>query len=129
MDINVEEFSKNMVDQLRSFAKTETVIGEQFTIGKYTCVPVIRIGFGFGSGGASGGTPDKGKGSSGGGGGGMGVEPIAFLVADDQEVKILNVGKSNSFENLVEKLPDIAEKISNMKGKKSDKKEEEKSEE
>lgn len=123
MNINIDDFSKNMVEQLKSFAKTETVIGEPFTLGKYTCVPIIRVGFGFGSGGAFGDAPSKGKGSSGGGGGGMGVEPIAFLVANDDEIKILNVGKSNSFENLIEKLPDIADKISNYKSKKSEEKE------
>jgi uncharacterized spore protein YtfJ len=123
MEINFEAFSKNMVEQLKSFAKTETVIGEQFTLGKYTCVPIIRVGFGFGSGGAGGDSPNKGKGTSGGGGGGMGIEPIAFLVADDNEVKILNIGKSNSFESLIDKLPDIADKISNFKGKKAEEKE------
>jgi len=128
MDINFEAFSKNMVDQLKSFAKTETVIGEQFTLGKYTCVPVIRVGFGFGSGGAGGDSPNKGKASSGGGGGGMGVEPIAFLVSDENEVKILNIGKSTNFESLIEKLPDIADKISNFSSKKSNEKEDSKSE-
>jgi uncharacterized spore protein YtfJ len=120
MQINFEQFSKDMVEQLKSFAKTETVIGEQFTLGKFTCVPIIRLGFGFGSGGAGGDSPNKGKGTSSGGGGGMGIEPIAFLVADENEVRVMNIGKSNTFENLVEKLPDIAEKISNFKGKKAE---------
>jgi uncharacterized spore protein YtfJ len=43
-----------MTDFLKSEAKTETIIGQQFQLGEFTCVPVISIGLGFGGGGGEG---------------------------------------------------------------------------
>jgi uncharacterized spore protein YtfJ len=99
-----------VLDQLNSMAKTETVIGEPFKLGEFTCVPVIKIGMGFGSGGG-GGEEDK-KGNKGGGAGaGIGMEPIGFLVSKGDEISMISVSRSKGLQSIFEKVPDLVEKI------------------
>src|SRR6476620_8464970 len=83
MAINLEESVQKLTDFLKTEAKTETVIGQQFQLGEFTCVPIIKFGLGVGYGGGEGqgGKEGKGKGegTGGGAGGGVGVEPIGFF--------------------------------------------------
>ncbi len=114
---NFEETAKKMLEEMKKIATTETVIGQQFQLGDYSCVPIIKVSFGFGHGGASGDSPKRGKGASGGAGGGLSCEPIAFLVTKDDQISIMNVGKGNSFASLFEKMPGMVEKMMDMKNK------------
>ena len=50
MVLHFEELLKQITEFIRTEAKTETVVGEQFKLGEFICVPVIKIGMGFGSG-------------------------------------------------------------------------------
>ena len=82
MDLHFEELLGQITDFIKTEAKTETVVGEQFELGQFKCVPVIKVGMGFGSGGGEGvETKTKVlKGQGAGGGAGVGIEPIGFLV-------------------------------------------------
>ena len=51
MEMNFENLLQRLTEFIQKEAKTETVIGEPFELGEFTCVPVVRIGVGFGSGG------------------------------------------------------------------------------
>jgi uncharacterized spore protein YtfJ len=62
MEMRFEELMKQITDFILSEAKTETVIGEVFKLGEFSCVPVIKVGMGFGSGGGEGTDPKVGKG-------------------------------------------------------------------
>ena len=107
MDFNIEQLLGKMLENLKSVAKTETVIGQQFQLGDYTCVPIIQISMGYGSGGGSGDEPGKGKGAGGGLGGGINIKPVSFLVTKDNEIQMLNVGKGKGMETFLEKVPDM----------------------
>ena len=76
---NLNEVLGKMTEFLKTEAKTETIIGEQFKLGEYTCVPIMHIGLGFGGGGGEGkGTAkDKaeGQGFGAGAAAGMGMGP------------------------------------------------------
>ena len=65
--LNVEEMLNKVTDFIHEETNTTTVVGKEFTLGEYTCVPVIRVGLGFGSGGGEGKDPKKGAGEGGGG--------------------------------------------------------------
>lgn len=63
----------NITEFLKTETKTETIIGQQFTLGEFTCIPVMSIGLGFGGGGGEGkgvakGNEGQGVGTGGGGG-------------------------------------------------------------
>ncbi len=115
MEIGIEELTNKVLEQLKTIAQTETVIGQQFNIGEFTCVPIIRINLGFGSGGAGGEAPKQGKGTGGGIGGGVTISPVAFLVTRGDWIQILNVGKGKGVESILEKIPDIIDKFGKRK--------------
>lgn len=110
MEANFEKMLDKVIEELKIAAKTETVIGEQFKLGDFTCVPVIRVGMGFGGGGGEGQDSKAGKGTGGGAGAGIGIEPIAFLVTKGDEISVLPVRKSTGLAAAIEKAPDLIEK-------------------
>ena len=122
MEMNFEDLLEKITDFLKSEAKTETVVGDQFKLGEFTCVPVIRVGMGFGSGGGSG-NDTKSRGGEGGAAGfGMGMEPIGFLVTRGGEISFIGVSKSSKgISAAFEKIPDIVDKILSKKDSKPEK--------
>jgi len=119
MDINFEEQLAKITEFIKSEANTKTVIGEQFQLGEFTCVPVIRVGLGFGSGGGTGDSPKSGKGGGGGGGAGMGIEPVGFLVTKGDQISFVKAVKSSGLAGAFEKVPDLIEKFVNKNDKKT----------
>lgn len=124
MDFKLEDMLNKVLDQLKTVAKTETVVGEPFMLGEFTCVPVVKIGMGFGSGAAGGTDVDKKGGKGGGSGAGIGLEPIGFLVSRGSEISMVSVNRSKGLDSIFEKVPDLIEKlVTNKKEKKKDKEE------
>ncbi|MBT8185866.1 MAG: sporulation protein [Eudoraea sp.] len=117
MDLHLEELIVKITDFIKSEAKTETVVGDQFDLGEFKCVPVIKVGMGFGSGGGEG-TEAKGrKGEGMGAGAGVGIEPIGFLVTKDDEISFLEAGKTHGLAAAFEKVPDLIEKLAENRRK------------
>lgn len=111
MDLHFEDFLKQVTDFIKTEAKTETVVGEQFKLGEYTCVPVIKVGMGFGSGEGEG-IEKKIKTAQGmGAGAGVGIEPLGFLVTKKDEITFIEAGKAHGLSAAFEKVPDMIEKI------------------
>ena len=116
MEIKIDELLDKLSEHVQSIANTETVVGEEFKIGEFTCKPVIKLGTGFGSGAATGDDP-KGKnmGSGGGAGAGIGIVPLGFLATKGNEISFIRVDKKTALSTLFEKVPDLVEKIAEMK--------------
>lgn len=110
MTTKYEEMVSKLTDFLKSETKTETVIGEQFKLGEFTCVPVIRVGMGMGFGSGEGGDVKSVKGEGGGGGAGFGIEPMGFLVTHGAEINFVPVKSSRGLSAAFEKMPDILDK-------------------
>ncbi len=118
MEINIENLIDKVSEHVKTLASTDTVLGDEFTIGDFTCRPVIKVGTGFGSGAGSGDDPkSKNKGSGAGAGAGIGVTPIGFLVAKGDEISFVPVAKNTALTALLEKVPDLVEKVAEMKNK------------
>ena len=115
MEFNLEEMLNKVLEQLKSVAKTETVMGEPFKLGEFTCVPVIKIGMGFGSGGGGAEDDNKKSGKGGGAGAGIGLEPIGFLVTKGDEISMISVSRSKGMQSVFEKVPDLIDKFINLK--------------
>lgn len=120
MDLHFEELMGKVTDFLKSEAKSETVIGEPFKLGEFTCVPVIKVGLGFGSGGGEGVEGKGRKGEGAGAGGGIGIEPIGFLVTKGEEISFLEAGKAHGLAAAFEKVPDLIEKFVAERNKKEE---------
>ena len=115
MALNHEETVKQLTDFLTNEAKTDTVIGQSFQLGEFTCVPVIKFGIGIGYGGGEGhgDSPGKGKGEGTGigGGGGLGVAPIGFLVTRSDQISFIPTHISTGLGAAFEKVPELLEKF------------------
>jgi uncharacterized spore protein YtfJ len=119
MSLNLEETVKQLTDFLKTEAKTDTVVGQSFQLGEFTCVPVIKFGIGIGYGGGEGhgDAPGKGKGEGTGvgAGGGTGVEPIGFLATRGEQISFLPTRSGKGLASVFEKVPDLLEKMLDKK--------------
>ena len=119
-----------ITQHLKDMTKTETIIGEEFTIGEYTCKPVIKIGVGFGSGTGTGDhQKGKGHGTGSGAGAGVGIFPVGFLVTKDEEISFIPTDSKKGLSNVIEKIPDLIEKAMDIKQSRDEKKNKNKEEE
>lgn len=119
---DVNEMLGRITDFLKNEAKTETIIGQQFTLGEFTCVPVMAVGMGFGGGGGEGKGTNKGNGGEGsgtGGGGGLGMGPVGFLVTRGSEINFVSARSKSGLGAAFEKLPDVLDKYLNREAGKS----------
>ena len=117
MEFNLEEMLNKVIDELRTAAKTETIIGKSFMLGEFECVPVIKISMGFGSGGGAGMKDKDSPGKAGAAGAGIGLEPLGFLVSRGNEISMISVSRSKGLDSVFEKVPDLLDKIIEKRSK------------
>lgn len=110
MKTEIEDEISKVMSFLKDEAKTETVVGAQFTLGEFLCVPVIRIGMGFGFGEGGGEDLKKNKGEGGGAGAATGIEPIGFLVTRNESIQFISTQSSKGLAAMFEKAPDLLNK-------------------
>lgn len=98
-----------------------TIVGEPITTpGGVVIIPVSKVSFGYGSGGTDIPTnrPDM---FGGGSGGGVTIQPLAFLVVDGTEVKLLHMQTAeNTNDRIVNAVPGIVDKLIDLIPKKED---------
>jgi len=118
MSTEMNDLVGKLTDFLKQEAKTETVVGKEFKLGEFTCVPVMRLGVGLGYGGGEGHDEKKGGGGSG-GGAGFGMDPIGFLVSRGGEISFVPSRQASGFSKAVELIPDVLEKFMASKAAKA----------
>lgn len=129
MEVKIEDLLDKVSGHVKDLSGTKTVLGEEFTLGDYTCRPVIKVATGFGSGTGTGNDPKKKAGGTGtGAGAGIAVVPAGFLVARGDEISFIGADKKSSLSSLFEKMPDLVEKVAEMKNKEAGEAKEEKKE-
>lgn len=104
------EIIGKLMEELRTVAKTETILGQEVKVGEYSLIPVSRISLGLGAGGGQG-SENKKTGEGGGGGGGVVVTPIAFIVSKGEDISFHAIKQAGILEGFFAKLPEVAEKI------------------
>lgn len=112
-----EELLDHVTDFIRTEAKTETVVGQPFTLGEFNCIPVVRVGLGFGTGGGEGDDVKKAHGEGGGAGGGLGIEPIGFLVSRGKDIQFIATKGHRGLDVAFEKVPELISKYLEMRTK------------
>lgn len=124
------------LEGIRDLVDANTIIGRPIEAGNGTVIiPVSKVSVGYAGGGtdfAGKHTQPNGKNNFGGGGGtGVSVTPVGFLVVSENgRVEMININNptgandiGSSIENIVDKAPEIVEKIKGLfKGKGKDKK-------
>jgi uncharacterized spore protein YtfJ len=116
---NLNEILGKVTEFLKTEAKTETIIGQQFKLGEFTCVPVMSVGIGFGGGSGEGKGNAKGQaegeGTGVGGGAGIGMGPVGFLVTKGNDIQFLATRSNKGLSAAFEKIPGLLEKLFDQK--------------
>ena len=108
----VSENLQHLINKMEDFISTKTVVGEPVQHGDITIIPIMDVSLGIGTGLASGSSSPK---SRDGGGGALGAKmtPVAMLVINGGEVKILPVKpqEGNSSNKLIDMIAGILSKF------------------
>lgn len=104
------EIIGKLMEELRTVARTETILGQEIKVGEYSLIPVSRVSLGLGAGGGKG-SENKKSDEGGGGGGGVVVTPIAFIVSKGEDISFHAIKPGGFLDSFFEQLPTVAEKI------------------
>lgn len=114
------------MSKIREMVDVNTIIGDPITTPDGTVIiPVSKVGFGFAAGGSD--FPSKQPKDifGGGSGAGISIQPLAFLIVSNGEVKLLQMDNSkNTGDKMVNLVPDVIQKIGDLFNKNDDKKDE-----
>ena len=102
---------ESLFEKLQEFLTSRTIIGKEIQVGDTTLIPVIEITFGMGSGSGGGMDEKKQQGSGEGVGFGAKARPSAVIVIQQGQVQLLPLGKPGALEKIMEKIPDIMDRI------------------
>ena len=125
----IEGLMVTAMNSIQDMVDVNTIIGEPIeTSNNVIIIPISKVGFGFAAGGSEfkGETIDeytkKDKEEAiqyrlpfgGGSGAGVTINPIAFLVIQPNNVKLMPVNHTSSLDKLLDYMPDLMERANNM---------------
>lgn len=140
----IEGLMVTAMNSIQDMVDVNTIIGEPIeTSNNIIIIPISKVGFGFAAGGSEfkGETIDeyskKDKEEQvqyrlpfgGGSGAGVSISPVAFLVVQPNNVKLLPITHSSAVDRLLDYVPDLMEKTNSFLNKSMQNKKEEKKEE
>ena len=112
----------NMMEQtiakIREMVDVNSVIGNPITTPDgVTIIPISKVSVGFGGGGSDFVSKNANKQENpfgGGAGGGVKINPVAFLIVKDGNVRMLPVAAAanTTADRVVEMVPDVLDKVS-----------------
>lgn len=125
----IEGLMTTAMNSIQDMVDVNTIIGEPIETSNNTVIiPISKVSFGFAAGGSEfkGETVDeytqRDKEEAiqyrlpfgGGSGAGVTINPIAFLVIQSNNVKLMPVNHTSSLDKLLDYMPDLIEKTNNM---------------
>lgn len=125
----IEGLMLTAMNSIKDMVDVNTIIGEPIeTNNNIVIIPISKVSFGFAAGGSEFNeeTLDeyikKEKEEQvqyklpfgGGSGAGVSINPVAFLVIQEENVKLLPVNHSSAIDRLLDYVPDLFEKVNEM---------------
>ena len=125
----IENLMITAMSSIKDMVDVNTIIGEPIiTDYKVTIIPISKVCFGFGAGGSefSGETMKEYNKKNndeeieyklpfgGGAGAGVSIHPEAFLVVQEQNVKLIPVNHDSCIDRLLDYVPDLMQKLNEM---------------
>ena len=124
MDHPIGDLMQTTLENIKDMVDVNTVIGEPIpTVNGPTIIPVSRVSFGFLAGGGEydlNKLPETDTPFAGGGGAGVSVQPVGFLVVDQDGVKVLPAQHLTAWERAVNCAPQLLEDIKALIPKKEE---------
>jgi len=108
--MGVEDIMKEITDENESIINSKTLLGEPFTWAGKTVMPVIKMSAGYGSAGGER-NKEASQGFAGGGYAGVNMEPIAFVVIAEDDVRLLSITGKHRYSSVIDMIPEVASKI------------------
>lgn len=120
-DHPIQGLMKTTMDSIKEMVDVNTIVGDAVeTVDGSVIIPISKVCFGF----AAGGTEYRSKVPSskneeepsklpfgGGSGAGVSVQPVAFLVVGNGQIKLLPVNYSSVIDRIVDLAPEVMENI------------------
>ena len=117
MSQSLPNMLENTIAKIREMVDVNSVIGDPITTPDgVTIIPVSKVSVGFGGGGSDYVSRNANKQENpfgGGAGGGVKVDPIAFLIVSNGNVRLLPIAAaaSTTADRIVEMVPDVLDKV------------------
>lgn len=111
----IKGLMETAMQSIKEMVDVNTIVGDTVETGDGTVIiPISKVAFGFGAGGSEFGssTNDNSAKFGGGSGGGVSIEPVAFMVAGQGQIKLIPVDKqSTPTQDIIEQVPQMVGKI------------------
>jgi len=123
----IEGLMRTAMNSIQDMVDVNTIIGEPIeTAGDIMIIPISKVCFGFAAGGSEFNTEtlDEYKKKEkeeemqyklpfgGGSGAGVTINPVAFLVINKDNIKLMPINHISTMDKLIDYIPDILEKFS-----------------
>lgn len=140
----IEGLMLTAMNSIQDMVDVNTIVGEPIiSNNNITIIPISKVTFGFAAGGSefSGETIDEYSKRDkdediqyrlpfgGGSGAGVKIIPVAFLVIQSNNVKLLPIDHSSAIDKLLDYVPDLVDKTNNLINKQMNNKKEEQKQE
>lgn len=89
-----------------AYLSTKTVVGEPMNVGNNILIPLADVSFGVAAGAFSGNGKERGA-----GGLGAKVSPTAFLIVNDNGVRIVGIKNQDTFSKLFDLIPEVVNRF------------------
>ncbi len=126
----IKGLMETAMKSIKDMVDVNTIVGSPVESKDGTVIiPISKVSFGFGAGGSefgerSGIAPDTNANFGGGSGGGASIDPVAFMVVGQGQIKLLPLDKAPSpIEDVIDKVPTLLDKLTELYKKNSSKKE------
>jgi len=124
----INNMMNTAMEKLKQMVDVNTIVGNPVVTEEgVVVIPVSKVSFGMAAGGSEFSAKDTGKCESlpfgGGVGAGVSINPVAFLVASNNDIKLLPVGQSDPASKLIDMVPGMVSKIAELFPKKKNEEE------
>ena len=131
----IEGLMVTAMNSIKQMIDVNTIIGDPIkALDNTVIIPISKVGFGFAAGGSefTGETVNSYNRREkeenikyrlpfgGGSGAGVNITPVAFLIVQNDTVKLIEASHSSVLDKLVEYVPDVIEKANKLFSKKND---------
>ena len=120
----IQSLIKTSMESIKEMVDVNTIVGEAVeTQDGSVIIPVSRVCFGFAAGGSEFDTKsskenDKSKQQKlpfgGGSGAGVSVQPVAFVVVGQGQIRLLSINQNATIERIIDIAPQIIDQINNI---------------
>ncbi len=114
----IKGLMETAMSSIKEMVDVNTIVGDAVNAPDGTVIiPISKVTFGFGAGGSEFGersqlAPEANANFGGGSGGGAVIEPVAFMVVGQGQIRLMPIEKNTSpVDELIEKVPTMLEKV------------------